>query len=153
MRFLSHSPCVPAVPVLPLHPPSWIEGSFFNPTEIVDILLGAGARLTDSSLTLGNALFLACLKGDTSMVSRLLDAGREAGVMDTLIKWRNKDHVTVLMVACMVGRSEIVQMLLAHGSDPNTVECWRHLPLSFPPWCLSEGVGWLLSEFFLPTDC
>jgi ankyrin repeat protein len=79
-------------------------------TEIVTMLLKAGADPDKQANDGWTPLHVACWKGHTEIVTMLLKAGADPNKQDN-------DRKTPLHVACVNRRTEIVRMLLKAGAD------------------------------------
>ena len=70
------------------------------------------------------ALFHAVFKGETSLVKTLLGGTYSANVRELGLHWS-----TPLHAAIQGGHNDIVELLLAHGADPNAVDYQGFRPL------------------------
>lgn len=79
---------------------------------IVSLLLDAGAMVNDSE---SNALHYAAERGDTEIMTRLIDAGAQ-------IDFRYDEEQTPLMAASGNGHASAVAFLLERGADPSAID-------------------------------
>ncbi|KAK8098867.1 uncharacterized protein PG998_012108 [Apiospora kogelbergensis] len=82
--------------------------------DIIDMLLEAGAGVNDPA---GWALQAAAAKGHKDIVVRFLK--QEGADVNAFTKNENFPAGTALQAACEAGELGIVELLLAHGADPN----------------------------------
>lgn len=101
-----------------------------NHSEMVDMLLGAGAKPNVANRYGVTALFLAAENGSATIVERLLKQG--ADVNATLAGGE-----TVLMAAARSGDAAAVKMLLRYGASVNAAETTRGQTALM--WAASEG--------------
>lgn len=102
-----------------------------NDPEMVDLLLGAGARVetaTDLGVT---PLFLACENGNAVVAERLLRAGASTH------KAALANGVTPLMMASRTGNVKTVKALIARGADVNATETARSQTALM--WAAAQG--------------
>jgi ankyrin repeat protein len=89
-----------------------IWASIKNRTEVVDLLLKAGADANLQNRDGWTALIAALFENHTEVVRLLLEAGANANLQD-------KDGLTALMDASSKGHTEVVELLLNAGADVN----------------------------------
>jgi uncharacterized protein len=83
-------------------------------TEIVTMLLEAGANVNATSHSRQTALTQSAYWGHLEVVKLLIAAGADLNARD------REDDWTPLMKACLVfGSTEVVRVLLEAGADPN----------------------------------
>jgi uncharacterized protein len=99
-------------------------------TEIVQMLIRAGANVKAANRYGVTPLWLASVNGNANTLAMLLEAGADAGSA-------NSDGETALMVAARTGKIDAVNLLLARGADPNTKEGWRGQTALM--WAAAEG--------------
>ena len=89
-------------------------------TQIVELLLKEKVDPNVQEKDGWNAFMLACRNGQTQIVEQLLNS-KEQVVIKKNINVKNKNGSTALMIACDTEKehSEIVQLLLDAGADPN----------------------------------
>ena len=84
--------------------------------DVIGLLLAAGADARARSKAGETALMEAAIRGDVDGAKLLLDEGAEVNVAD------HRGYTALLLAAQYDGDSpELVQLLLAHGADPNAV--------------------------------
>jgi ankyrin repeat protein len=91
-------------------------------TEIVQLLLQAGARLDADARDQDTPLHEAAGEGKTAVVQMLLAAGADVNMGD-------RTHMTPLIDAVHGGSVETTKFLLEHGADVHKAT-WRESPLS-----------------------
>ena len=78
-------------------------------------------------------LHVACAKGETDLVQKLLEAGADPNVTDksgyTPLSVRTGSGGTILHVACEIGDIFLVKKLLEAGADPNVTDEFGFTPL------------------------
>jgi len=99
-------------------------------SQIVDLLIRAGARVKTANRYGATALYLASQNGNASVVEALLKAGADP---NTALP----DGETALMTAARTGKVDAVKSLLMHGANANAKEPVRgQTPLM---WAAAEG--------------
>ncbi|KAL9036102.1 MAG: hypothetical protein Q9180_004488 [Flavoplaca navasiana] len=115
--------------------------------SVVRILLDHGASVSALDVTGRTALSYAAAGGHTDIVAMLLDAGADINHQD------DSGHTPLVLAVAelylhpedrhpedrCLGYSNVIQMLLDHGADPQDVLTLRHPPTSRPLWV--EAVG------------
>lgn len=91
-------------------------------TEVVRLLLKAGADVDLQDDMGETALFAAAKEGHRDAVTALLDAGADTAIADT-------DGVSALHVAAGRGSAEIVQALIRAGADIEAIDNSKATPL------------------------
>jgi ankyrin repeat protein len=84
-------------------------------SDIVDVLLKAGADATAKDRLDVTPLFLAAMNGDGAIMRKLLNAGANANQVE-------KTGETILMVAIRTGSTDAVRALLEHKASANYAE-------------------------------
>jgi ankyrin repeat protein/mannose-6-phosphate isomerase-like protein (cupin superfamily) len=99
-------------------------------SELVDLLVRAGANAKASSRYNVPPLYLAALNGNAQVMARLLAAGADANATAY-------EGQTMLMTAALSGRPEAVRLLLQRGAKVDAVEPYRGQTALM--WAASEG--------------
>ena len=99
-------------------------------TEIVPLLIRAGANVKATNRYGASPLWLAALNGDARTIEMLLEAGADPSAA-------SDEGETALMVAARTGKLDAVNRLLARGADPNVKEQWRGQTALM--WAAAEG--------------
>jgi ankyrin repeat protein len=99
-------------------------------TELVQLLIRAGANVTATNRYGVTPLWLASLNGNAATIRILLEAGADAAAASA-------EGETALMVAARTGEVDAVNALLARGADPNAKEHWRGQTALM--WAAAEG--------------
>lgn len=82
-----------------------------NQPDVVDFLLGKGARMEMQDQQAGNtALMGVCFRGYKEIAQKLIDKGAD-------VNQRNSQGATALTFAATFGHLEIAEMLLEKGAD------------------------------------
>jgi ankyrin repeat protein len=98
--------------------------------EMVDLLIGAGARVAARTREGVTALQLAATNGSALMIGRLVRAGADPNAPLT------PSGDTALMMAARTGKVDAVRSLVEAGADVNAAETWGGTtPLM---WAVSE---------------
>lgn len=67
------------------------------------------------------ALFDAVLRGDIKAAAVHLADGADPSYQSNAVSERNQgEYMSVLYISCMNGNVGLVELLLAHGADPNS---------------------------------
>ena len=82
----------------------------------VNLLLDRGADTNETTSSGKTALYVACRKGLTTTVERMLKCGVEVNVN------RHSKNRSPLNIACLSRNTATVQLLLSNGADPNIPE-------------------------------
>ena len=99
-------------------------------TEIVPLLIRAGANVKATNRYGASPLWLAALNGEARTIEMLLEAGADPSAA-------SDEGETALMVAARTGKLDAVNRLLARGADPNVKEQWRGQTALM--WAAAEG--------------
>jgi len=99
-------------------------------SEIVGLLIRAGANVKATNRYGVTPLWLACMNGNAVTIEMLLEAGAEA---NTVLP----EGETVLMTAARTGKVDAVKVLLGHGADVNAKEGWHGQTALM--WAAAEG--------------
>ena len=86
----------------------------FGLTNVVKILLQAGADVNLTNNDGNNALWLACFSGDLATIEVLLEAGVN-------IDNQNITGATALIYAASAGKTDVVKCLLEAGANPHII--------------------------------
>lgn len=99
--------------------------------DIVDELIGLGARLDARNADGNTALWLACFANDARVVHRLIEAGAN---LDN----QNDNGATCLMYAASSGKAALVNVLLGAGANPRiaNLDDFRAVELASTIECL-----------------
>jgi hypothetical protein len=93
-------------------------------TDIVELLLKAGANPNGKDDAGETPLHSAVMEGKQDVAARLLDKGADVNAQDD-------QGATALHVAAMKGRPELVDLLLAKGADPLTADKQGRTPMFY----------------------
>ncbi|KAJ3469744.1 hypothetical protein MRS44_003809 [Fusarium solani] len=124
-------PCAVHPEALPRMKSAFHSAVYHKNSEILSMLLGAGADLN----VVPTLLQYACSAGTLDSVKQLLDANPDVNVVnDTGFFSESNLFGTALQVAVSLKRTEIVKCLLEHKADPN-ITCsneypWKRSPLA-----------------------
>ncbi len=101
-------------------------------SDIVRLLIAAGASMNARNADGNNALWLACVDRHLDIIDILLEAGTD-------IDNRNDNGATALMYAASSGRTDVVAHLLARGADVTleTLDGFSALDLASNAECLA----------------
>ena len=125
--------------------------------ETLQAIISHGADVNATNKNNLTALMIACMKGNIDVINVLLNAGADHSIVDTDGKtWihyavrggssketlqviinhgadvnaTNKNNLTALMIACMKGYIDAIDVLLSAGADPSIAdtkgETWIH---------------------------
>jgi hypothetical protein len=86
------------------------RATLFGQSEVVDVLLQAGADVNFEDDAVGSPVYLATVARRNDILTKLLERGADP---DNAPSW----GLTPLMVAAMQGNEEAVRLLLKHGAD------------------------------------
>ena len=101
-------------------------------SDILKLLLVAGAQVNAADRYGITPLALAAMNGSAPVIAALLEAGADA-------KGRVGDGETVLMAAARTGQTDAVRLLLDRGADPNAREPWQGETAAM--WAAGENYG------------
>ncbi len=108
----------------PLHCAAECKGT--DATNIVQLLLDAGARICAQDMNGATSLHVAASKGNTAimrlLLSKLSDQGGSIDAMDFAM-------CTSLYKACEKGHAEVAELLLDSGADIYAADKWDTTPL------------------------
>ena len=117
--------------------------------EVIDTIINHGADVNATNIYNTAALMIACKKGNIDTINVLLNAGANAHladddgdtclhyavdgecskkVLETIISHgadanaTNKENITVLMTSCVKGRTDLINVLLNAGANPNIAD-------------------------------
>ena len=120
-------------------------------TEILQTIISHGADVNATDKKKVTALMLACAKGNEDAINVLLDAGTYPNIADANgdtclhytarkefcteilqsiithgadVNATNKKNVTALMMACVKGNKDAINILLNTGADPNIADAF-----------------------------
>jgi uncharacterized protein len=99
--------------------------------EMTDLLLRAGARVTDRTREGVTALQLASINGSARMIDRLIKAGADPKAPFSAT------GDTALMMAARTGKTDALRVLLESGSEVNAKETWGGTTALM--WAVAEG--------------
>jgi uncharacterized protein len=99
-------------------------------SELVDLLVRAGANVKAANRYGVTPLWLACMNGNAGSVELLLKAGADANTVSA-------EGETVLMTAARTGKVDAVNVLLRYGADVNAKEGWHKQTALM--WAAAEG--------------
>ena len=99
-------------------------------SEVVEMLIRAGANAKTANRYGVTPLWLACMNGNATVIEMLLKAGAEA---NTVLP----EGETALMTAARTGKLDAVKVLLGYGADVNAKEGWRGQTALM--WAAAEG--------------
>jgi ankyrin repeat protein len=99
-------------------------------SEIVELLIRAGASAKAANRYGVTPLWLACMNGNAASTEMLLKAGADA---NTVLP----EGETVLMTAARTGKLDAVKVLLSHGANVNAKEGWHGQTALM--WAAAEG--------------
>ncbi len=99
-------------------------------SEIVGMLVRAGANVKAVNRYGATPLWLAAVNGNATTIGLLLEAGADANTASS-------EGETVLMVAARTGQVAAVKALLARGALPSMHETWRGQTALM--WAAAEG--------------
>ena len=102
----------------------------FDDTEMADLLIRAGAKVTAATRQGVTPLQLAALNGSAQMLDKLVKAGADVNAPLTQFK------DTALMLAARTGKSDALKVLLESGARVNEKETWGGT--SALMWAVSE---------------
>jgi len=101
-----------------------------NGTEILDLLIAAGANVTASTRYHITPLSLACTNGNAVVIEHLLKAGADPN-------GTSEEGQTALMTAALAGSVEAIKVLLSHEAKVNVAEPYKGQTALM--WAASEG--------------
>jgi uncharacterized protein len=101
-----------------------------NDLQLVDLLLGAGARARMSTRYSITPLYLAAVNGNAAIMERLLKAGADPNSTA-------QEGQTMLMTAALSGKADAVRLLLTRGATVDTKEPYRGQTALM--WAAAEG--------------
>jgi ankyrin repeat protein len=104
--------------------------AYWNATDTVDLLIGAGARVNVANAFGITPLALACTNRNAAIVDRLLKAGANPNTSSS-------SGETPLMTCAYTGSPEAVKLLMAHGADVNARETAKGQTALM--WAAAEG--------------
>ena len=99
-------------------------------SELVGLLIRAGANVKAANRYGVTPLWLACLNGNAVTIEMLLKAGADA---NTVLP----EGETVLMTAARTGKVDAVNLLVRYGAEVNAKEGWRGQTALM--WAAAEG--------------
>ncbi|MEO8663599.1 MAG: ankyrin repeat domain-containing protein [Bryobacteraceae bacterium] len=105
---------------------------YLDQTDIVDLLMKAGAKANTADEYGETPLTLACATGNAAVMEKLLTAGADA----TAARWNGE---TALMIASRAGSVAGVKLLLAHGAKIDAAESRKGQNALM--WAAAEGHG------------
>lgn len=79
----------------------------------------------------------------TEVVAVLLEVAEESDADSVICNLADPEGQTPLHIACILGKAEIVELLLLHGADLGCVDCHGHSPLHL---CAGSGSVSCLAE-------
>jgi ankyrin repeat protein len=88
-----------------------MRAALFGRDDLVTELLNLGVNIHMRNLDGNNALWLACVSGNSAIIELLIDAGID-------IDNRNVTGATTLMYTASSGKHDLTKMLLDNGADP-----------------------------------
>jgi len=80
-------------------------------TELIELLLGRGANVSEACDAGETPLYIACSKGLESVVKKMLEYGAKVN--------EKSDKKLALNIACRNEHESVVQLLLTNGANPN----------------------------------
>ena len=116
---------------------------------ILETIINHGADVNATNKNNVTALMIACGKGNKGAINMLLNAGADPNITDDMgatcihhavgegcskdvletimnhdanVNARNKKNVTALMIACVKGKEDAINVLLDSGADPNITD-------------------------------
>jgi len=109
-----------------------MKASHSGRSDIVSLLIAAGAQLDAGNADGNNALWLACVGGHLDIIDLLIEAGID-------IDNQNDNGATPLMYAASSGKAAVVERLLAKGADiaPETLDGFTALDMAASIECLA----------------
>ena len=99
-------------------------------SELVDLMIRAGANVKSANRYGVTPLWLACMNGNAASVEMLLKAGADPNTV-------SHEGETVLMTAARTGKVDAVNVLLRYGADVDVKEGWRGQTALM--WAAAEG--------------
>lgn len=107
--------------------------------KVVDILVGAGARLELGNFCGATALHYAASNGQKRVVQRLLRRKADAGIAD-------QHGCTALHVAAFYGQDSVARLLLAAGAQADAIDVFGMSPLDTALACGNVAVCSVLQQ-------
>ena len=104
--------------------------SNYGNSEVVNLLLNAGADVHASNRYGITPLVLACAGGNKLIIEKLLEAGAD-------VNYIHSGGESVLMTASRTATAEVIELLLAYGANPNIREPRRGQTALM--WASAEG--------------
>jgi ankyrin repeat protein len=119
-----------------------VIASYNGNVEATAALLAAGAKVDGAADARGNtALMGVCFKGYAEIAQVLLDAGAD-------VNRRNGVGQTALMMAALVDRTAIIDLLLEHNADASVADTAGNTVNSL---AISQGNAALAARFAAPS--
>jgi len=109
-----------------------MKASHQGRSDMIRLLVAAGARLEATNADGNNALWLACVGSHLDVIDLLVESGID-------IDNRNDNGATALMYAASSGKAGAVERLLAKGADttPETLDGFTALDMVATAECLA----------------
>jgi ankyrin repeat protein len=114
-----------------------LKAASHGQVEMVDALLKLGASVSLRNLKGETPLHMAAYKGHIDVVRRLLKEPEALAMIDQkadTLGW------SPLLFSAREGHTEVVNVLLAAGADPNFVDNYAETPLHWAAWMGRVGV-------------